>query len=98
MGSRTTARSTPLNSGKSRNAVVSRLEPKKPAAEAAEALSDSPLYGVAMLRMALELKRPDTGSFDEILARVVSRMGLEEAPLRRYLEVNGGLLLSLRRG
>lgn len=79
----------------SRRAVVQKLTPRK--APAADEVAESPLYGVAMLRMALELKRPEAGSFEEVLRGVLARMRLDEAPFRRYLEKNGGLLLALRR-
>jgi hypothetical protein len=53
------------------------------------------LYGVAMLRLALELKRPGGPPFEAALDRVLAQMGLEEAPFRAYLERRGGLLRTL---
>lgn len=110
MRSRTTARSTArtttgetaVQAPKSRKAIVARLTPKPPEPQSkdvaeAELGEDSPLYGVAMLRMALELKRSESSTFEEVLTRVLARMRLDEAPFRRYLEKNGGLLQSLRR-
>jgi hypothetical protein len=55
----------------------------------------SPLYGVALLRIALELKKPRSGSLDTIIRRVMARMDLEEAPFRAWLEQNEGLLRTL---
>lgn len=97
-GLKTSMRTRTRTAVQTRKAVVEKLAARagKPQAAADEAL-ESPLYGVAMLRMALELKREDAGSFEEILTRVLSRMKLDEAPFRRYLEKNGGLLQSLRR-
>jgi hypothetical protein len=82
----------PVRRMKSAETVV-HLEARREERREEEALS--PLYGVAMLRIALELKRPGSGALDDIIRRVVARMGLEEAPLRASLESNGGLLRSI---
>jgi hypothetical protein len=54
----------------------------------------NPLYGVAMLKIALELKRSPGASVDEVLGRVLTRMRLDETEFRAYLGRNGGLLRS----
>jgi hypothetical protein len=59
-------------------------------------LSD-PLYGVAMLKIALELKRPDARPFESIVQEVMGRMGLEESAFRQFLSRQGGLLQILGR-
>lgn len=63
----------------------------------------NPLYGVAMLRIALELKKSaetSVGALDAIVSKVAERMGLIEPEFRAYLVRNRGLLQSLhaRRG
>lgn len=66
-------------------------------AEAAEAPIDSPLFGVAMLKIAMELKKPNAKGLDEILSGVLAKMSVSEAAFRAYLEQNGGLLRSIAR-
>jgi hypothetical protein len=57
----------------------------------------SPLYGVAMLKIAMELKKADARPLDELVAGVLTKMGLEESVFRQFLEANGGLLRSIAR-
>jgi len=63
-------------------------------------VADSPLYGVAMLKIAMELKKPGTGGLDEIVSGVLGRMGLSEAEFRDFLSRHGGMLRAIaeRRG
>lgn len=63
--------------------------------EAPAEVEDSPLYGVAMLKIAMELKKPGAPALDEILSGVLSRMDLSEDAFRAYLERNGGLLKAI---
>jgi hypothetical protein len=58
-------------------------------------VTESPLYGVAMLKIAMELKKPDAGDLDTILSGVLQRMKLDESEFRAYLEANGGLLRTI---
>jgi len=58
-------------------------------------VEESPLYGVAMLKIAMELKKPDAPALDEILSGVLKRMNLSEDAFRKYLEQNGGLLKAI---
>lgn len=55
----------------------------------------SPLYGVAMLKIAMELKRADAAPLDELISGVLSRMNLPEEQFRTYLAANGGLLRTI---
>lgn len=55
----------------------------------------SPLYGVAMLKIAMELKKPGASELDEILSGVLQRMKLNEDDFRAYLSANGGLLKTI---
>ncbi|MGQ0505429.1 MAG: hypothetical protein ACT4TC_08910 [Myxococcaceae bacterium] len=57
--------------------------------------SESPLFGVAMLKIAMELKKPDAAALDEILAGVLRRMNLSESAFNAYLRKNGGLLRAI---
>lgn len=59
---------------------------------APEEIAQSPMYGVALLKIAMELKRAPASGLDEILKGVLERMRLDEPAFRRFLEQNGGLL------
>lgn len=81
----------PIARGK-QSKVVS-LEAAAP--EVPSAVSASPLYGVAMLKIAMELKKADARPVDELIHGVLSKMRLDENEFRRFLESNGGLLRSI---
>ncbi len=51
-----------------------------------------PLYGVALLKTALELKRRQDGTPEEILRGVLARMRLSEDAFRAWAAQQGGLL------
>ncbi|ATB27745.1 hypothetical protein [Melittangium boletus] len=50
-----------------------------------------PLYGVALLKVALELKRRKDGTPEEILRAVLLRMRLSEVDFRAWLAQRGEL-------
>jgi hypothetical protein len=60
----------------------------------------SPLYGVAMLKIAMELKKADALPLEELMSGVLKKMRLDEKEFRSFLEHNGGLLRTIaqRRG
>ena len=58
-------------------------------------VSASPLYGVAMLKIAMELKKADARPLDELVSSVLARMHLPEAEFRQFLSANGGLLRTI---
>ncbi|MBL8954255.1 MAG: hypothetical protein JNK82_25985 [Myxococcaceae bacterium] len=60
-----------------------------------EELAASPLYGVAMLKIAMELKKADAKPVDELITGVLKRMNLPEADFRTFLSMNGGLLKTI---
>ncbi len=64
-------------------------------AEVPTEVSASPLYGVAMLKIAMELKKADARPVDELITGVLTRMRLDESDFRRFLESNGGLLRAI---
>jgi hypothetical protein len=53
--------------------------------------AEQPLYAVALLRVALELKK-GAASLDEIVASVSARMRLDESDFRAFLTQNLGPL------
>lgn len=63
--------------------------------EAPAEVAASPLYGVAMLKIAMELKKADARPVEELIAGVLSRMRLDEGEFHRFLEANGGLLKAI---
>jgi hypothetical protein len=60
-----------------------------------EEVAASPLYGVAMLKIAMELKKADARPLDELIGGVLARMRLDEGEFRRFLDANGGLLRTI---
>lgn len=71
---------------------------KNQAAEAEsgdENVEASRLYGVAMLKIAMELKKPEAKDLDDILSGVLERMRIPESEFRAFLFRNGGLLRTL---
>jgi len=64
---------------------------------APEEVASSPMYGVALLKVAMEMKRAPELALDDILRGVLERMRLDEPAFRRFLEQNGGLLRSIAR-
>lgn len=60
-----------------------------------EEVAASPLYGVAMLKIAMELKKGDARPVNELIAGVLTKMRLDEAEFHRFLETNGGLLRAI---
>jgi hypothetical protein len=63
----------------------------RPQARRAPPVELDPLYGVALMKTALELKRRQDGSVEEILRGVLARMRIPEAEFFAYLEQHGGL-------
>ncbi|MEW5742604.1 MAG: hypothetical protein AB1938_27050 [Myxococcota bacterium] len=84
--------------GKSRVVALSAAAEKSSEAEAETVppeVAASPLYGVAMLKIAMELKKADARPLDELISGVLSRMRLDEGEFRRFLDANGGLLRTI---
>lgn len=74
---------------------VVNLPAKAEAKEERQEAADSPLYGVAMLKIAMELKKPDAGALEDIIRGVLAKMNLSEEEFSRYLAQNGGLLKTI---
>jgi hypothetical protein len=73
--------------------TVIELEPRRASStETAPLVEPDPLYGVALLKTALELKRRQDGTPEEILRGVLARMRLPEDEFRAWLAQQGGLL------
>ncbi len=50
------------------------------------------LCAVAMLRVAVEMKKPDAPGLDHIIDAVLERMRLDKEAFHRFLATNGELL------
>ncbi len=58
-------------------------------------VAGSPLYGVAMLKIAMELKKAEGAPLEDLITGVLGRMSLDATDFRAYLEANGGLLRTI---
>lgn len=82
-------------SGRQRSKTVVKLEEARQAprskARSPPPVEPDPLYGVVLLKMALELKRRKDESVEEILRGVLARMRIPEHEFRAFLEQRGEL-------
>ena len=82
-------------SRRQRSRTITELEPHPAPATATAGppppREPDPLYGVALLKMALELKRQRESSPEEILRGVLARMRLSEVEFRAWLAQQGEL-------
>jgi hypothetical protein len=73
---------------------------QRPVAESDDGVD--PAFHRAILKIALELKKPSARSYDQVVAATIQSMRLDAAAFRRYLGENGarnmGLLLATARG
>jgi hypothetical protein len=60
-------------------------------------MSDEALYGIAMLKIAMEAKKSKAKSMDAIISEVVTRMKLSEVEFRNHLASKGVHLRDPRR-
>jgi hypothetical protein len=90
--------------GKQRAKTVVNLEAPRKAAPLQKAPpppppgAPDPLYGVVLLKVALELKRRKEGTVEEILRGVLARMRIPEADFQAFLKQQGGRLKDLGLG
>jgi hypothetical protein len=70
---------------------------QKAVAKAGKAQEDGidPAYHRAILKIALELKKPNAPSYDAIVAATIRSMKLDPVAFRRYLGENGARNMSL---
>jgi hypothetical protein len=54
-----------------------------------------PAFHRAILKIALELKKPNAPSYEDIVARTIRTMSLDPTGFRRYLGENGARNMSL---
>ena len=78
--------------GSSRIAVGERAVTQ---AKAAEEAGIDPAFPRAILKIAIELKKPNAASYDVIVATTIRTMKLDPVAFRRYLGENGARNMSL---
>lgn len=86
------------NRGKSQAQKVVHLPALAPVEQVPELpgeVAASPLYGVAMLKIAMELKKADARPLEDLVSSVLQRMHLPEDAFRQFLAANGGLLRTI---
>jgi hypothetical protein len=83
------------NGGRSQARKVVELPVVEEALEVPREIAASPLYGVAMLKIAMELKKADSRPLEELVTSVLQRMHLPEEDFRSFLHANGGLLRTI---
>ncbi|MBX7115031.1 MAG: hypothetical protein K1X64_11945 [Myxococcaceae bacterium] len=90
----------PNASRKSSSNVVELAHPDLPNEEVSSRVTASPLYGVAMLKIAMEMKKADAAPLDDLVQGVLKKMNLPEREFYDFLAMNGGLLrtLAFKRG
>lgn len=74
---------------------VATGERQRAAARAAEDDAVDPAFHRAILKIALELKKPNAPSYDDIVATTIRAMRLDATAFRRYLGENGARNMSL---
>jgi hypothetical protein len=82
----------------SRHRVQTAVTHGAPAARKGAAPLPSPVdpaFHRAILKIALELRRPGSESYDALVDRTIRRMGLDGTAFRRYLGENGAQNMSL---
>ncbi len=73
-------------------AKVIELLREEPVPEVPAEVAQSPLYGVAMLKIAMELKKADARPLEDLITQVLTRMNLDERAFRAFVAANDGLL------
>jgi len=87
---------TPTATRAGRTATLERdpapVSAPAPAPRAASAVEPDGLWPIAMLRIAMELKRPEAPGLDEIIEGVVKKMGIPKAQFEKYVAEHLGTL------
>jgi hypothetical protein len=74
---------------------VATGERQQVAEKRAEEGAVDPAFHRAILKIALELKKPNAPSYDDIVARTIRAMRLDANAFRRYLGENGARNMNL---
>ena len=74
---------------------VATGERQQVAEQGSEEDAVDPAFHRAILKIALELKKPNAPSYEQIVARTIRSLRLDAAAFRRYLGENGARNMSL---
>jgi hypothetical protein len=79
---------------------ASKIATKTQVAQARVASPDDDLYAVAMLKVAMELKRSGGRGFDQVFEETLRALGVDRAAFKNYLDRNMSQLMKTakRRG
>jgi len=66
-----------------------------PASAKVESPEIDPAYHRAILKIAIELRKPTAGSYEGVVEETIRKMRLDAAAFRRYLGENGARNMSL---
>jgi hypothetical protein len=75
--------------------MASRVAARRRQREAEAEDGVDPAFHRAILKIAIELKKPSARSYDEIVLATIRSMRLDGAAFRRYLGENGARNMSL---
>lgn len=75
--------------------MASRVATRRQASEDGAEDGIDPAFHRAILKIALELKKPNAPSYEEIVLATIRAMRLDSARFRRYLGENGARNMSL---
>lgn len=79
----------------SRVAVEEKAVQRRQGAARTQEAGIDPAFQRAILKIALELKKPNAPSYDAIVAATIRSMRLDAVAFRRYLGENGARNMSL---
>jgi len=79
----------------SRRAVRAASGRSAPAVRSASTPEVDPAFHRAILKIALELRKPSARSYDAVVQETIDAMRLDAAAFRRYLGENGARNMSL---
>ncbi len=85
--------------GTSRRVAVATVEKKTELEAVPDATANelTPVYAAALLKISMELKRPDARSLDDLLSQVLDGLGIDPSKFRAYLTRNFSLLQATAR-
>lgn len=81
--------------GSARRSAGQAVAVAAPVAAKGESVEVDPAFHRAILKIALELKKPEAKSYDEVVERTIRAMRLDPVGFRRYLGENGARNMSL---
>jgi len=75
-----------------RTRAATRATVREAPARATEGVEPDALWPIAMLRIAMEMRRPGAPGLDEIISGVVKKMGIPKGEIEKYISEHVGAL------